>query len=164
MRIELTVLGLLTKGHLYGYDIKKKLAARLSGFSDVKFGSIYYAIKKGVEKGWIKQKGTEKEKSNPERLLYQITPEGTKYFKKGLYNYFNEHLIHFDVDMLIMFIESLDKEQRGYFVEDRIDHINEKLSEIKEKYKEAKKNEMTHINSYIEHHLKAELSWVKGLK
>ncbi len=54
MRIELTILGLLMKGNLYGYDIKKKILEVSGGFVDTKFGSIYYAIKKSQNKGWIK--------------------------------------------------------------------------------------------------------------
>ena len=61
MKIEITILGLLMEGNLYGYEIKKKIVERLGEYVDIKFGSIYYAIKKAVENEWVKRVGTEKD-------------------------------------------------------------------------------------------------------
>ncbi len=165
MRIELTILGLLMKGNLYGYDIKKKINEASGGFVDTKFGSIYYAIKKSQNKGWIKKKGTEKDGGNPERYVYQITPEGKKYFTKGITRYFEKSFIHFDVDLLLMFLLTLDKNAKEQFVEERLEHLNEKLKDIKKKIAEIEKSkEDISLYSYIESHLKAELAWVKSMK
>ena len=165
MKIELAILGLLIKGNLYGYEIKKRILEWTGGYVDVKFGSIYYAIKKALKNGWIKQKGSEKEAGNPERYVYQITPEGKKYYKKGLRKYFDQNLLHFDLDILLMFLKSLDTEQTKQFVEDRLEFLNEKLTSIKDKIKdEPKSTENIYLYTYIENHLKAELSWVKSVK
>ena len=45
MSIEIIILGLLIEGNLYGYDIRKRIGERLGEYTDVKFGSIYYALK-----------------------------------------------------------------------------------------------------------------------
>ncbi len=168
MRIELTILGLLIEGNLYGYEIKKKIVDRLEGFLDIKFGSIYYAIKKAVKNGWVKRIGTEKEGGNPERYVYQILPAGKKYYKKMLRQYFEHNLIHFDIDIVLMFFNSLASEQKEQFVEDRMSIVKDKLNSIKDKIKKESKDSdigsQIHLYSYLENHLKAELTWLKSFK
>ena len=168
MRIELTILGLLIEGNLYGYEIKKKIVERLEGFLDIKFGSIYYAIKKALNNDWVKRIGTEKEGGNPERYIYQIMPAGKKYYIKMLRQYFEHNLIHFDIDIVLMFFKSLSDEQKEQFIEDRIITVKDKLTSIKEKMKEeakpAQNNSQIHLYMYLENHIKAELTWLKSFK
>lgn len=165
MKVLLTILGLLNKGNLYGYEIKKKINESSGGYVDAKFGSIYYAIRKALKSGWIKQKGSEKAEGNPERFVYQITPEGKKYFKKHIRKYFDVSQLHFDVDILLMFFNTLDSEQKSNFIEERLEFLNENLNNIREKLKDTtKSSDNFHIYTYIENHIKAELSWIKSLK
>jgi DNA-binding PadR family transcriptional regulator len=168
MKIEITILGLLMEENLYGYEIKKKIVERLEDYVDIKFGSIYYAIKKSVENGWVKKVGTEKEGGNPERYIYQIMPAGRKYYKKMLKQYFEHNMIHFDIDIVLMFLNSLSTEQKEQFTEDRIEFINDKMTVIREKIeaeeKNPEENSQVHVYSYLENHLKAEMNWLKSLK
>ncbi|HSV97357.1 MAG TPA: PadR family transcriptional regulator [Spirochaetota bacterium] len=168
MKIEITILGLLMEENLYGYEIKKKIVERLEDYVDIKFGSIYYAIKKAVDNGWVKRVGTEKEGGNPERYIYQIMPAGRKYYRKMLKQYFDHTMIHFDIDIVLMFYNSLIPEQKEAFIEDRMEAVKEKLANIKEKVDEEMKlpEEKSHIHvfTYLENHLKAELTWLKSLK
>ncbi len=168
MKIEITILGLLMEENLYGYEIKKKIVERLEDYVDIKFGSIYYAIKKAVDNGWVKRVGTEKEGGNPERYIYQIMPAGRKYYKKMLKQYFERTMIHFDIDIVLMFYNALMPEQKELFIEDRIEAVKEKLAAIKEKideeFKLPEEKSHLHIFTYLENHLKAELGWLKSLK
>ncbi|MGL4369092.1 MAG: PadR family transcriptional regulator [Spirochaetota bacterium] len=168
MKIEITILGLLMEGNLYGYEIKKKIVERLGEYVDIKFGSIYYAIKKAVDNEWVKRVGTEKEGGNPERYIYQILPVGRKYYKKILKQYFDQTMIHFDIDIVLMFLNSLEPEQKEAFIEERKELLKNKLSEIKEKIETEEKKKGTesnlHLYTYLENHLKAELSWIKTLE
>ncbi len=167
MRIEITVLGLLDESNLYGYEIKKKIVERLGDYVDIKFGSIYYAIKKAVDNGWVKRAGTEKEGGNPERYVYQILPAGKKYYRKSLKQYLDRNFIHFDIDIVLMFYNALSQEQKASFLEDRTDLLKERLNDIKAKLAEEEKKKSTenyvHLYTYLENHLKAELSWLKSL-
>jgi DNA-binding PadR family transcriptional regulator len=167
MRIEILVLGLLLEANLYGYEIKKILLERLNGYSDIKFGSIYYALQKGIDNGWIKCVGTEKNELSPERYVYQILPEGKKYYKKLLKRYLDDTKMHFDIDIILMFLNSLDPEDKGIFISDRKELLKSKIAEIKgkidaEEKKKEKKN--FYIYTYIENHLKAELNWIRSLE
>ena len=166
MKIEITMLGLLSESNLYGYEIKKKIEEHLEDYIDVKFGSIYYAIKKAIDNEWIKQASTEKESGNPERYIYEILPAGRKHYKKLLNKYFDSTLIHFDIDIILMFFNSLQKEQKESFIEKRITHINERLRSIKDKINNESLVNSEHsrkqIFSYLLHHLEAELAWLKS--
>lgn len=170
MRIEITVLGLLLEKDLYGYEIKKKIADRMNGFLDVKFGSIYYAIKKALKKNWVKKVGTEKDGQSPERYIYQILPEGKKRFAKVLRQYFDNNLIHFDIDIVLMFLSSLSNEDKKFFIENRMTLLKDRISSVKEKLKtvsgKASKSNSSKIliYTYIDNHLKAEMAWLKSLQ
>ncbi len=166
MKIEITILGLLMEGNLYGYEIKKKIVERLEDYVDIKFGSIYYAIKKSVDNGWVKRVGTEKESGNPERYVYEILPAGKKHYKKLLKQYFDTNFIHFDVDIVLMFFDFLTDEQKEQFLEERTAILKEKLESIREKIEKISDEEVSyrHILLYLEHHLKAELNWLKSMK
>lgn len=167
MKIEITILGLLMDGNLYGYEIKKKIVERLEDYVDIKFGSIYYAIKKAVDNGWVKRVGTEKDSGNPERYVYEILPAGKKYYKKLLKQYFDKVMIHFDIDIVLMFLKNLTQDQKELFVEDRVQLLKEKLDSIKAKIDTEKKvpedRSYLKVFTYLEHHLKAELNWLKSL-
>lgn len=167
MKIEITILGLLMDENLYGYEIKKKIVDRLEDYVDIKFGSIYYAIKKAVDNGWIKKIGTEKDGGNPERYVYSILPEGRKYYKKILKQYFDHKFIHFDIDIVLMFLSSLSPEQKESFLEDRKEMIKDRLNAIKNKIEtESKVKDSAAINvyTYLENHLKAEMTWLKSME
>jgi DNA-binding PadR family transcriptional regulator len=168
MKIELTILGLLMEENLYGYEIKKKIIERLEDYVDIKFGSIYYAIKKAVENGWVKKAGTEKDSGNPERYVYEILPQGRKYFKKLIKQYFEESLIHFDIDIVLMFLNYYLDENSTQFIKDRNSKLKNKLDMIKKRIEDSKKDNLTKkhnmIYTYIEHHLKAEMAWLKTLE
>lgn len=167
MKIELTILGLLMEENLYGYEIKKKISERLEDYADIKFGSIYYAIKKAVDNGWVKRVGTEKESGNPERYIYEILPNGKKHYKKLLKQYFDRTLIHFDIDIVLMFVNYLTPEQKKQFIDQRYSLLKSKLESLKKKIEEQHgrggEGSYHEIYTYLEHHLKAELNWLKSL-
>ena len=169
MKIEITILGLLMKENLYGYEIKRKIVESLEDYVDIKFGSIYYAIKKSVSNGWVDKAGTEKDSGNPERYVYEITPVGKKHFKKMLKQYFEDNITHFDIDIVLLFFNHLSSSVRDSFVAERLDVIGEKLqsiekklSEIKDGGKDGGKDEasITSVLKYIYYHLKAEILWL----
>ena len=151
-----------------GYEIKKKIVERLEDYVDIKFGSIYYAIKKAVDNGWVKRVGTEKESGNPERYVYEILPAGRKHYKKLIKQYFNLNLIHFDIDIVLMFYKFLPDDQQESFIEERTSNIKEKLDSLKDKIEKEKEvpfeKSCIDILTYLEHHLKAEHAWLKTLK
>ena len=67
-----------------------------------------------------------------------------------------------------MFYDSLSGDQKEQFVEDRLTVIKDRLASIKNKLdgesRGSKTDSQGHMYSYLENHLKAELSWLKTFK
>ncbi len=168
MRIEITVLALLSEDNLYGYEIKKKIDERVGSYTDIKFGSIYYVIKKALKNGWIIKKENRKKTGNPERTIYELLPEGRQRYKTILKNYFNKSRLHFDIDFVLMFYDSLSNEQKENFIDDRKSLVEERLFSIRKKMRDdnsvSHKNPQMYLYKYLEHHLKAEQTWLRSLK
>ena len=166
MKVEIIILGLLSESNLYGYEIKKKIEEQLEDYIDIKFGSIYYAIKKAVDNGLVKKVGTEKENRNPERYVYEILPAGKKHYRRLLKRYFDSTLVHFNIDITLMFFNSLQDDQKKSFIEERINHVGEKINSIKDKINNESVDNLEHsriqLFSYLLKHLEAELSWLKS--
>ena len=154
--------------YLFESKVQGSYAARNTGVRHAKGEILAFTDADCVaDKGWLKKVGTEKESGNPERYVYEILPAGRKYYKKLLKQYFEKKLIHFDIDIVLMFLNSFSKEQKEQFVEERISIIKNKLDSIKEKIgakkKAAGEKSNADILTYIEYHLKAEMSWLKSL-
>ena len=163
MQTQLMILGFLMGGKLYGYDIRKKIVEKFSDLLDIKFGSIYYALRVAVQKGWVKSAGKEKDGGSPERFIYQITPAGEKHYIKTARKYFEDSKIHFEVDVMLLFLDVLPKEQKEQFKEEKIQYIMKKLEEVRKKIQNPEEKLHLPLNAYVENHLKAELAWVKNV-
>jgi len=164
MNVELIILGYLMTENLCGYDIRRKTEEQLKDFADLKLGSIYYALNKADKNSWIKKVATEKEKGTPEKFIYKILPAGKKQFKILLKEYFQKTFIHFDADMMLIHLDHLTQQQREAFLEDRTDYIKMKMESVKKgSDKEANKINHKQTLTYLEHHLKAEMAWLKTL-
>lgn len=169
MKIEITILGLLMEGNLYGYEIKKKIDERLEDYVDIKFGSIYYAIKKAMENGWVDKVGSEKNSGNPERYIYEILPTGKKHYRKLVKNYFEGSFIHFDIDIVLMFLECLPDDFKNHFITEREKLINDKLISLKNKIagdevSDSPDCSLLPVHTYLQKHLTAEIEWLNWLK
>lgn len=84
MSTRLVILGLLKEQPLYGYELKQIIEERMGDWTDIAFGSIYYALDKLSDEGFIEKLATEKEGNRPSREIYQITAEGKQEFQRLL--------------------------------------------------------------------------------
>ncbi|MBN2434630.1 MAG: helix-turn-helix transcriptional regulator [Spirochaetes bacterium] len=163
--IKLIILGMLMERNLYGYEINKIIRERFQGYVDIKFGSIYYAIKEAIKKGYVKKYETIKDTPTPPKDIFKIEQAGRKQFKILLRRYFSENFIHFDVDIALMFLNSLTDDQKEAFIEERKELLKERLADIKKAINgdDGSDKDYMHIYTYLENHLKAENNWVKSL-
>lgn len=79
--LELAVLGLLQETPLHGYELRKRLNLLLGWGRLLSYGSLYPALKRMLRAGWITEVASVSPGvSRRQRIVYQITPEGTKFF------------------------------------------------------------------------------------
>ena len=84
MSTRLVMLGLLRERPLYGYEIKHIIEEHMGDWTNIAFGSIYFALGKLAEEGFIEQVAVEQEGRRPSRSVYQITEEGRDEFLRLL--------------------------------------------------------------------------------
>ena len=83
MDIKTMILGFLMHGSMTGYELKKRFSLSFSFFSALSYGSIYPALKKLEQEGWITLK-VEVQDGSPNRKVYTITDSGRKFFLENL--------------------------------------------------------------------------------
>ena len=76
MSTRLVILGFLRGQPLYGYEIKQMIEHVMGDWTNIAFGSIYYALGKLAEDRFVEKVGTEQEGGRPSRTVYQITDAG----------------------------------------------------------------------------------------
>ena len=76
MDVRTICLGILTRGNATGYEIRKTFEeGGLQHFVEASFGSIYPALGRLTEEGFVSVREEPQEK-RPDRKVYSITPEG----------------------------------------------------------------------------------------
>ena len=73
--IQLCLLSLLNQGSKYGLQIIVELRDMTGGFFDLKEGTLYPALRRLEERGYLKSEWVERESGIPRRY-YQITEKG----------------------------------------------------------------------------------------
>ena len=76
--LEGCVLGIISKGETYGYEILQELSEH--GFEDVGEGTLYPILTRLDKNGYIKCR-KEKSPLGPIRKYYSISAEGEKYYE-----------------------------------------------------------------------------------
>jgi DNA-binding PadR family transcriptional regulator len=91
MKARLLILGVLHRGDLHPYEIKRRLeAAMVECYLDVDVGTLYYAIRQLEKDGAIQSIAQERVARGGMRTIYRITPRGRAEFQDGLYRQFDE--------------------------------------------------------------------------
>lgn len=75
--LEYVILGLLIEQPMNGYEIKKTIDSTVGLFYKASFGSLYPALKRLAEKGWVSITDTEDAKN---KKIATLLPEGKRQF------------------------------------------------------------------------------------
>ena len=165
MSTRLVILGLLRDRQLYGYEIKLLIEDHMADWTNIAFGSIYFAIQKLAEEGSIEKVGTEREGKRPSRSVYRITPAGRKEFLRQLRQVWGEYdRQFFPFDVGLFFMDALPREEIIDHLRRRIGHVEGVLEYLDEHQAEqtAKGDVPALAQAIFDHtrlHLKAEHAW-----
>ena len=169
MSTRLVILGLLQERQLYGYEVKQIIEDRMGEWTNIAFGSIYFALKKLAEGGFVEKVGTEQEGSRPSRTVYQITEAGREEFLRLLREVWRDLERHyFTIDIGLAFLEALPvKEVEGY-LQGRIAQLEGILQHITAHRAEVLADEYVPrlVAAVFDHslaHFEAELAWTRDL-
>jgi len=167
---RLVILGFLRGRSLYGYELKQLVEEIMGDWTNIAFGSIYYALDKLAQEGLVERIGTEQEGSRPSRTVYQITDAGRNEFLRLLRQVWDDVERHyFTFDIGLTFMEALPQEEVKGFLRKRVQQMEKIIQHLDEHQAEQTANEHTpshFVNAVFEHsrvHFVAELGWTRRL-
>lgn len=169
MSTRLVILGLLRERPLYGYELKQIIEEHMGDWTNIAFGSIYFALGKLAEEGFVEQVATEQEGRRPSRTVYQITAAGRAEFLRLLRNVWNEVERHYyTIDIGLAFMEALPIEEVKGYLEGRIAQLQSIIRHIGEHQTEqmAQPEVPATAAAVFDHglvHFQAELDWTRDL-
>jgi DNA-binding PadR family transcriptional regulator len=166
---RLVILGLLRQRPLYGYEIKHIIEDHMGDWTSIAFGSIYFALNKLAEEGYIEKIATEQEGGRPSRSVYQITAEGREEFLRLLrdvWSHLERH--YYEIDIGLAYMEALPIEEIKDYLRDRVTRLKTTLKYIGEhRDKQMARHEVPRLAAAVfDHslaHYRAELEWTRDL-
>ncbi len=170
MSTRLVILGFLRGRPLYGYEIKNMIERIMGDWTNIAFGSIYFALRKLTEEGYIEKLGTEQEGSRPSRTVYQITNTGRDEFLRLLRQVWGDvERQYFAFDVGLSFMSALPIEEVKEHLRERVKRLEHTVQHVESHRAEQLADE--HVPSRLtavvfEHHLlhfHAELDWTRNL-
>ena len=169
MSTRLVILGLLRDRTLYGYEIKQLIEDHMGDWTSIAFGSIYFALRKLTEEGFIEKAGTEKPGDQPSRIIYRITDAGRAEFVNLLrenWTVVERHYFAFDIGLF--FMDALPHTEILGYLRQRVEHLQRILGHL-QAHREA---QMAHAQipiraaAIFDHaylHYQAELAWTRDV-
>ena len=170
MSVKLVLLGMLKRGPQHGYELKSHIEQEMGDWTSIAFGSIYFALKKLTEDGFVEQTGHEQHGNRPSRIIYDITHEGEKEFKRLLMAIWTADDRHyFPLDIGMYFLHELDDGKRIELIHRRITETEDALKYLTAHKESAMSNKHVPpvagaIFSHSTHHLEAELAWLREVE
>ena len=131
MSTRLVILGLLRERPLYGYEIKHIIEDHMGDWTNIAFGSIYFALGKLAEEGFVEKVATEQEGARPSRTVYQITDAGRAEFMRLLREVWGDVERHyFAFDIGLFFKDALSNEDVAGYLRDRMAQLEAILEHL----------------------------------
>jgi DNA-binding PadR family transcriptional regulator len=166
---RLVILGLLRERPLYGYELKHIIEEHMGDWTKIAFGSIYFALGKLADEGFVVKIATEKEGKRPARSVYQITAEGRTEFLRLLREVWTEVERHYyAIDVGLSFASALPSAEVQGYLHRRVSQLEEMLRHLDEHQEETMQDKSVPRLAAVmfQHsrvHFQAELDWTRGL-
>ncbi len=170
MSVKLVLLGMLKHEPMHGYELKARIEQEMGDWTSIAFGSIYFALKKLTEEGFVEQAGHEQHGNRPSRIIYRITKKGENEFYNLLVKTWTGHdRQYFPLDIGLYFLNELDTEKRLELVRNRIMEAEYVLKNLRLHQSTEMKNPYIPpiANSIFTHslyHLEAERDWLREVE
>lgn len=169
MTTRLVILGLLRERPLYGYELKHIIEEHMGDWTNIAFGSIYYALGKLSKEGFVEQVGVEQVGARPSRTVYEITEIGREEFLRLLREvWVTSERQYFSIDVGLAFMSALPVEEIAGYLTQRVALLEGTLQHIREHQQEqlASADVPAQARAVFEHsrlHLEAELAWTRDV-
>ncbi len=169
MSVRLVILGLLGERPLYGYEIKQIIEQYMGDWTSIAFGSIYFALDKLSEEGFVEKVAVEQAGHRPSRSVYKITGAGRSEFMRLLRaTWVDVERAYFSLDICLFFFRALPLEDVKGYLQGRVAAMHATLEYLHQHRTEqlAKADIPRLAEGIFDHtvfHVQAELSWLENL-
>lgn len=165
MEIDIILLGILSGGDFFGYELMKIIRAVMSDIAEVTTGTLYYKLK-GLEKKGFLSSSSEQEGLRPRRLRYSITAEGKEEFLRlAMVNITAGGRPYWPYLSSLFFVQYLPEEEVLRAVKGRIAFLEKVLARVRAAKKVMKaQNYPFHALLLADHglsHLEVDISWLR---
>jgi DNA-binding PadR family transcriptional regulator len=135
--LEIAVLGLLNESPMHGYELRKRLATLLGAFRAFSYGSLYPALRRLSDAGWISEEAAlDAASANPSRSrrgkrVYRLTAEGKEHLAELLADVGPEALDDEEFGARLAFFAQTRSEIRLQVLEGRRRRVEQQLDGMK---------------------------------
>jgi DNA-binding PadR family transcriptional regulator len=131
--LEFAVLGLLHDGPLHGYELRKRLTTALGIFRALSYGSLYPALGRLVDAGWIHEtQELAASGGKRPRITYELTADGKEHFQDLVAASGPDAWDDDDFDVRFAFFSRTEAQVRLRILEGRRSRLEERLANIRE--------------------------------
>ena len=135
MDIQTLCLGILSLGDASGYEIKKKIEGPFSHFYEASFGSIYPALTRLTEEGFVSCTEHAQEK-RPHKKVYGLTAAGRLRFLDQLTATPHPDRVRSEFLVFMTFADLLSARQLGSVLDVQLARYRERIMELEERAEE----------------------------
>ena len=122
MDVKTLCLGLLSINEACGYDLKKEFGAIFKHFYPAGYGSIYPALADLEKRGLVNCREIPQD-GKPDRKIYRITDEGTKYFTSALHQSNPQHKMRSEFLAMLYFADRMEPERLSALLDERVEQL-----------------------------------------
>ncbi len=164
---ELALLGLLTEGPKYGYQLENDIEARgMREWTEIGFSSIYYLLNKSEERGWILSTLGESSKG-PLRKLYALTQTGWALLRTELLQRLSNPAPNSgEFDLALAFMSILPPEQATEALTQYQQSLEAGLERVNRQWELSGKGHLPEnvatLFTHSLHRIQSELDWVNA--
>jgi len=168
MKARLLILGMLHRGDLHPYEIKRRLeGAMVECYTDVDVGTLYYAIRQLEKDGAIAAVAQERVARGGMRTIYRITPKGRAEFQEGFARQFEEDgPVSQTLYGALLFLHTVDRAKLADLIRKRIARLDELIDKLRPLRKEMAPLVSTggeHLFRHIKKQRHLDRDWLRGL-
>ena len=168
MKARLLVLGMLHRGDLHPYEMKRRFeAAMIDCYLGLDVGTLYYAIRQLEKEALIEAVAQERVARGGVRTIYRITPEGRAEFQKDFYRQFEEDgPVSQTLYGALLFLHCVDPAELAAAIRGRIARLDEligKLDPVRAQFGGALPMGSEHLLRHIERQRRLDRDWLEGL-
>jgi DNA-binding PadR family transcriptional regulator len=168
MKAEILILGVLHRGNLHPYEIKRRLTnAMIQCFTDVDVGTLYYAVRQLSKKQLIAPVSQKRVVRGGIKTVYRITPSGRRRFQELLHDQFTlPGTVAQTLYIPMLFLHLCDLSEVGVLLREKIGRQKlaiDELAKVKTELSPVPGTGALHLLKHLEAQRKLDLGWLQGL-